>query len=134
MSDHLRPWLPTPTAPAANSPCWASRDTAYAGWRTTTWGRWPVAGPPPYLDSPAHFQDPGRRTHRHASRPGPRRPLLGHPPLPPPAHHRGARRRRRTHPRGHRPARRPRPRPHRHRPHRLLPPGGRKRDGCTSGQ
>ncbi|MEU8032224.1 glutamate--cysteine ligase [Streptomyces sp. NPDC049099] len=57
VSNHLRPWLPTLTALAANSPYWDGRDTGYASWRTTTWGRWPVAGPPPYFDSPAHFQD-----------------------------------------------------------------------------
>ncbi|MYR58349.1 YbdK family carboxylate-amine ligase [Streptomyces sp. SID625] len=57
VSNHLRPWLPTLTALAANSPYWAGRDTGYASWRTTVWGRWPVAGPPPYFDSPAHFQD-----------------------------------------------------------------------------
>ncbi|TWV34543.1 YbdK family carboxylate-amine ligase [Streptomyces misionensis] len=58
VSNHLRPWLPTLTALAANSPYWNGRDTGYASWRTTTWGRWPVAGPPPYFDSTAHFQDP----------------------------------------------------------------------------
>ncbi|MDK1348373.1 glutamate--cysteine ligase [Streptomyces sp. 378] len=57
VSNHLRPWLPTLTALTANSPFWAGRDTGYASWRTTTWGRWPVAGPPPYFESPAHFDD-----------------------------------------------------------------------------
>ncbi|MGW1958396.1 carboxylate-amine ligase [Streptomyces sp. NPDC001920] len=57
VSNHLRPWLPTLTALAANSPYWDGRDTGYASWRTTTWGRWPAAGPPPYFHSPAHFQD-----------------------------------------------------------------------------
>ncbi|WP_228992736.1 glutamate--cysteine ligase [Streptomyces sp. DH8] len=57
VSNHLRPWLATLTALAANSPYWGGRDTGYASWRTTTWGRWPVAGPPPYFDSPAHFED-----------------------------------------------------------------------------
>ncbi|MBL1083694.1 glutamate--cysteine ligase [Streptomyces actinomycinicus] len=57
VSNHLRPWLPTLTALAANSPYWAGRDTGYASWRTTTWGRWPVAGPPPYFESPTHFQE-----------------------------------------------------------------------------
>ncbi|WP_256913955.1 carboxylate-amine ligase [Streptomyces hilarionis] len=57
VSNHLRPWLPTLTALAANSPYWDGRDTGYASWRTTTWGRWPVAGPPPYFESPAHFQE-----------------------------------------------------------------------------
>ncbi|MGW2034691.1 glutamate-cysteine ligase family protein [Streptomyces sp. NPDC001811] len=52
MSNHLRPWLATLTALAANSLYWDGRDTGYASWRTTTWGRWPVAGPPPYFESP----------------------------------------------------------------------------------
>ncbi|MFH9015616.1 glutamate--cysteine ligase [Streptomyces sp. NPDC017943] len=57
VSNHLRPWLATLTALAANSPYWDGRDTGYASWRTLTWGRWPVAGPPPYFESPAHFQE-----------------------------------------------------------------------------
>ncbi|WP_308406327.1 glutamate--cysteine ligase [Streptomyces sp. AC602_WCS936] len=57
VSNHLRPWLPTLTALSANSPFRDGRDTGYASWRTTTWGRWPVAGPPPYFESPAHFDD-----------------------------------------------------------------------------
>lgn len=57
VSNHLRPWLPTLTALAANSPYWAGRDTGYASWRATCWGRWPVAGPPPYFESPAHFEE-----------------------------------------------------------------------------
>ncbi|MEU0852912.1 glutamate--cysteine ligase [Streptomyces flaveolus] len=57
VSNHLRPWLATLTALAANSPYWDGRDTGYASWRTIAWGRWPVAGPPPYFDSPAHFQE-----------------------------------------------------------------------------
>ncbi|MFC5219789.1 carboxylate-amine ligase [Streptomyces coerulescens] len=57
VSNHLRLWLPTLTALAANSPFWAGQDTGYASWRTTTWGRWPVSGPPPYFESPAHFDD-----------------------------------------------------------------------------
>ncbi|MFE9451877.1 glutamate--cysteine ligase [Streptomyces sp. NPDC006739] len=57
VSNHLRPWLPTLTTLTANSPYWAGRDTGYASWRTINWGRWPVAGPPPYFESPAHFQD-----------------------------------------------------------------------------
>ncbi|MFF9496525.1 carboxylate-amine ligase [Streptomyces flaveolus] len=57
VSNHLRPWLPTLTALSANSPFQGGRDTGYASWRTITWGRWPVAGPPPYFESPAHFDD-----------------------------------------------------------------------------
>ncbi|MEU1854324.1 glutamate-cysteine ligase family protein [Streptomyces sp. NPDC019990] len=57
VSNHLRPWLPTLTTLAAKSPYWDGRDTVCASWRTITWGRWPVAGPPPYFDSPAHFKE-----------------------------------------------------------------------------
>ncbi|WP_333764310.1 carboxylate-amine ligase [Streptomyces sp. IBSBF 2390] len=57
VSNHLRPWLPALTALSANSPFQGGRDTGYASWRTMTWGRWPVAGPPPYFESPAHFDD-----------------------------------------------------------------------------
>ncbi|MFD0534670.1 glutamate-cysteine ligase family protein [Actinomadura luteofluorescens] len=51
VSNHLRPWLPTLLALAANSPYWAGRDTGHACWRALTWARWPVAGPPPYFAS-----------------------------------------------------------------------------------
>ncbi|QMV04385.1 carboxylate-amine ligase [Streptomyces lincolnensis] len=57
VSNHLRPRLPVLIALAANSPYWAGRDTGYASWRTTIWGRWPVAGPPPYFESPDHFEE-----------------------------------------------------------------------------
>jgi glutamate---cysteine ligase / carboxylate-amine ligase len=57
VSNHLRPYLPTIIALTANSPYWAERDTGYASWRTVTWGRWPVAGPPPYFTSAAHYDE-----------------------------------------------------------------------------
>ncbi|MER7521051.1 glutamate--cysteine ligase [Streptomyces sp. NPDC126499] len=57
VSNHLRPWIPALIALTANSPYWAGRDTGHASWRTTTWGRWPVAGPPPYFESADHFED-----------------------------------------------------------------------------
>ncbi|MEU2712090.1 glutamate--cysteine ligase [Streptomyces sp. NPDC007205] len=57
LSNHLRPWLPALLAMAANSPYWEGKDTGYASWRTMTWGRWPVAGPPPYFESRTHFED-----------------------------------------------------------------------------
>ncbi|WP_110944778.1 carboxylate-amine ligase [Streptomyces niger] len=57
LSNHLRPWLPALIALTANSPYWAAQDTGYASWRTMTWCRWPVAGPPPYFESPTHFED-----------------------------------------------------------------------------
>lgn len=55
VSNHLRPHLPVLIALAANSPYWSGRDTGYASWRTVIWHRWPVAGPPPYFDSAAHY-------------------------------------------------------------------------------
>jgi carboxylate-amine ligase len=55
VSNHVRPWLPVLIALMANSPFWMGRDTGYASWRTLTWGKWPVAGPPPYFDSAADF-------------------------------------------------------------------------------
>jgi carboxylate-amine ligase len=57
VSNHLRPWLPALVALTANSPYWAGRDTGYSSWRTLTWGRWPVAGPPPYFESASEFED-----------------------------------------------------------------------------
>jgi len=57
VSNHLRPWLPTLLALAANSPYWAGRDTGHACWRVLAWARWPVAGPPPFFESHAHYED-----------------------------------------------------------------------------
>ncbi|WP_256725820.1 glutamate--cysteine ligase [Streptomyces sp. IMTB 2501] len=57
VSNHLRVWLPTLIAVAANSPFWAERDTGYASWRTMAWSRWPVAGPPPHFASTDHYDD-----------------------------------------------------------------------------
>ncbi|MBB6173012.1 carboxylate-amine ligase [Nocardiopsis mwathae] len=57
LSNHLRPWLPSLIALTANSPYWTAQDTGYASWRTMTWGRWPVAGPPPYFESRTHYED-----------------------------------------------------------------------------
>ncbi|GAA4185920.1 glutamate--cysteine ligase [Streptosporangium oxazolinicum] len=57
VSNHLRPWLPVLIAMMANSPMWAGRDTGYASWRTLCWGKWPVAGPPPYFSSLAEFDE-----------------------------------------------------------------------------
>lgn len=51
VGNHLRPWLPVLIALMANSPFWAGRDTGYASWRTLSWTKWPVAGPPPYVTS-----------------------------------------------------------------------------------
>ncbi|MFC4535388.1 carboxylate-amine ligase [Sphaerisporangium dianthi] len=57
VGNHLRPWLPVLIALMANSPYWAGRDTGYASWRTLTWGKWPVAGPPPYFGSLREFDE-----------------------------------------------------------------------------
>ncbi|MCX5065288.1 glutamate--cysteine ligase [Micromonospora lupini] len=57
IGNHLRAHLPVLLALTANSPYWAERDTGYASWRSVTWGRWPVAGPPPYLTSARQYDD-----------------------------------------------------------------------------
>jgi carboxylate-amine ligase len=57
VSNHLRPWLPVLLALMANSPIWAGRDTGYASWRTLCWGKWPVAGPPPYFTSLTDYDE-----------------------------------------------------------------------------
>ncbi|MEU3727629.1 glutamate--cysteine ligase, partial [Streptomyces sp. NPDC031705] len=57
VSNHLRPWLPALIALSGNSPYWDGRDTGYDSWRTLIWGRWPVAGPPPYFESAGHYED-----------------------------------------------------------------------------
>ncbi|MER7076932.1 carboxylate-amine ligase [Saccharopolyspora kobensis] len=57
VSNHIRPWLPALIALSANSPYWAGRDTGYASWRAISLACWPVAGPPPYFESPAHFNE-----------------------------------------------------------------------------
>nr|WP_245641994.1 glutamate--cysteine ligase [Nonomuraea candida] len=56
VCNHLRPWLPALIAFMANSPFWTGRDTGYAAWRVLAWSKWPVAGPPPYLESLGHFE------------------------------------------------------------------------------
>ncbi|HET6740157.1 MAG TPA: glutamate--cysteine ligase [Kribbella sp.] len=55
VSNHLRPWLPVLLALTANSPIYLNRDTGFASWRWLMTTRWPCAGPPPYLESPEHF-------------------------------------------------------------------------------
>lgn len=57
VSNRLRPWLPVLLAMSANSPFFAGRDTGYASWRALAWGRWPVAGPPPFFHSVAHYEE-----------------------------------------------------------------------------
>ncbi|MEU7644510.1 carboxylate-amine ligase [Streptomyces huasconensis] len=55
VGNHLRPWLPVLVALAANSPFWKERDSGYCSWRALGAARWPVAGPPPYFSSAAHY-------------------------------------------------------------------------------
>ncbi len=57
VANHLRPWLPTLLALTANSPFHAGADTGYASARHLLWGRWPSAGPPPYVESPAEYEE-----------------------------------------------------------------------------
>ncbi|WP_329129932.1 glutamate--cysteine ligase [Streptomyces sp. NBC_01476] len=52
----LRPWLPVLVALGANSPFWAGRDTGFASWRTVVFGRWPVAGSPPFIADGAEYE------------------------------------------------------------------------------
>ncbi|MEK2475271.1 carboxylate-amine ligase [Streptomyces noursei] len=55
LCNHLRPWLPTLQALAANSPFQDGRDSGFAGWRTLHFGRWPHSGPtPPFQDAAAY--------------------------------------------------------------------------------
>ncbi|MEU6825472.1 glutamate--cysteine ligase [Streptomyces atriruber] len=63
VSNRLRPWLPVLVSLTVNSPYWAGRWTGYASWRTLSWARWPVAGPPPYFESVAHFEELVGRLH-----------------------------------------------------------------------
>ncbi|MBY4013010.1 glutamate--cysteine ligase [Rhodococcus fascians] len=57
VCNFLRPWLPTLLAMTSNSAIHDGADTRHASWRSTVWGRWPSAGPPPYLDSVDHYDD-----------------------------------------------------------------------------
>ncbi|MEU5909655.1 glutamate--cysteine ligase [Micromonospora sp. NPDC047527] len=57
IGNHLRQHLPALLALTANSPYWPERDTGYASWRSVTWGRWPVAGPPPFLTSARQYDE-----------------------------------------------------------------------------
>ncbi|KPH99948.1 Carboxylate-amine ligase ybdK [Actinobacteria bacterium OV450] len=50
LSNHMRPWLPTLQALAANSPFSLARDTGWASTRSVEHARWPGVGPAPLLD------------------------------------------------------------------------------------
>jgi glutamate---cysteine ligase / carboxylate-amine ligase len=47
VMNRCRPWIPTLTAAAANSPFWYGRDSGFASWRTILYRRWPIQGCPP---------------------------------------------------------------------------------------
>jgi carboxylate-amine ligase len=55
--NHLRPWLPSLQALAANSPFADGHDTGYASWRTMIWAHWPSTGPTPVFDSPEEYDE-----------------------------------------------------------------------------
>ncbi len=50
LADHMRPWLPTLQALAANSPFSLGRDSGWASHRSVEHTRWPGVGPAPLLD------------------------------------------------------------------------------------
>ncbi|MCO5994037.1 carboxylate-amine ligase [Actinoallomurus rhizosphaericola] len=53
--NHLRPWLPTLVALAANSPFDHGRDSGYASWRMLEQARFPGSGVPPSFPSAAAY-------------------------------------------------------------------------------
>ncbi|GAA4008593.1 glutamate--cysteine ligase [Allokutzneria multivorans] len=55
--NHLRPWLPVLLALSVNSPFSGGADTGYESWRSLSWSQWPSAGPPPYSDSHAAYEE-----------------------------------------------------------------------------
>lgn len=57
ISNRLRWWLPSMLALTTNSAIYRSADSGYASWRNLLWGRWPSAGPPPHLESAAHYDE-----------------------------------------------------------------------------
>ncbi|MEU9181716.1 YbdK family carboxylate-amine ligase [Streptomyces sp. NPDC048550] len=50
LANHMRPWLPTLQALAANSPFSLGRDRGWASQRSVEHARWPGVGPAPLLD------------------------------------------------------------------------------------
>lgn len=57
VGNYLRPWLPVLLSLTANSPVYRATDTGFASWRSIQWQRWPSAGPPPFFDSAADYDD-----------------------------------------------------------------------------
>ncbi|MFC9819619.1 YbdK family carboxylate-amine ligase [Streptomyces erythrochromogenes] len=60
LANHMRPWLPTLQAIAANSPFSLGRDTGWASHRSVEWARWPGVGPAPLLDEAGYERLAGR--------------------------------------------------------------------------
>ncbi len=60
VGNHLRPWLPLLVEMSANSPFHGGRDSGYASCRSVIRVRFPCLGPPPYVDSFAHYEDTAR--------------------------------------------------------------------------
>ncbi|MFD8205961.1 glutamate--cysteine ligase [Streptomyces sp. NPDC059695] len=54
LANHMRPWLPTLQALAANSPFSLGHDTGWASRRFTEHARWPGVGPAPLVDEPGY--------------------------------------------------------------------------------
>ncbi|WP_404961679.1 glutamate--cysteine ligase [Streptomyces sp. 147326] len=50
LANHMRPWLPTLQAIAANSPFSLGGDSGWASRRSVEYARWPGVGPAPVLD------------------------------------------------------------------------------------
>jgi carboxylate-amine ligase len=57
LSNHMRAWLPTVGALAANSPFRNGWDSGYASWRAMSWSQWPGVGPAPILPDAAAYDE-----------------------------------------------------------------------------
>lgn len=55
LGNHVRLWLPTVGALAANSPFRNGSDSGYASWRAMSWSQWPGVGPAPMLPDAAAY-------------------------------------------------------------------------------
>jgi glutamate---cysteine ligase / carboxylate-amine ligase len=56
VMNRCRPWIPTLTAVAANSPFWYGRDSGFASWRTILYRRWPIQGCPPVFANDTDYR------------------------------------------------------------------------------
>lgn len=57
ISNRARVWLPLLLALSANSPFSGGKDTGYDSYRMALWCRLPTAGPPPFFEDYADYQD-----------------------------------------------------------------------------